>query len=665
MNELKTTEEGEYDELIRMFEYLCQDIKYHVHRLKTGSGSVPAFYHDADDDEDKEAYIISTLKNISKTLKEKYWALSEKIRQKVADLKEAAAGVYQAQKIKTQLKSLRQQLSDSVQDLKRKVQGFFDKGQYASLGEHAIEIFGKIVELRDRLNAFVEGMKDVAVDKLKEMQEFAKQLRKQINVKVKEFIRDSNDPQTALYHASDKEDNGAYVIATLKDISRTLKAKFLVLVERLKQKFAELKQVGREHAEKVKEQIQILKGKVADAREDLKKKVQEVFKPAQYACLGEHAFEILAKLNNLREKLQKFLENSRQVTGEELDTLRELIKETRQEIKKRVQELLGASSDTTALYHATDDTEEEDDNDVYVIAILKDISRTLKEKFLILVEHLKQKYAELKEDGGQHDEKIKGQIEVLKEKVADAREGLVQKVQELDQLGQPGQYASFGEHAMEVFAKPYNLREKLSKFLENVKQVTGEKLEKLRELIKQTRQEIKKSTALYRASDVDEDAETYIIDTLKDISKSLKKKFLVLGEKIAQKVQEIKEAAGQRVEVLKRQLQELKGQLGEAAGAMKKKILEMVQPGKLAQYGGVFDNTHSAISEKLTTLRNRLRSFLKNVQKLAGEKWIKMQETIRELRDEIKQSIRRLLHGKSEMESTVAPDSAPTVPLQY
>ncbi|CAN7996430.1 unnamed protein product, partial [Ixodes hexagonus] len=591
-------------------------------------------------DKDVDVTVVDSLKDISKTLKEKFILLGDKIREKVDELKQAAGD--HAQKVKAQLKNLKMQLKESVQALKKKIQGFFKNGQYASWGDHAIQVFGKMVELRDRLTRFAEGLKNITVNNLKKMQEGAKQLRKEIKMKVQELLHGSSDYQTALYHASDddnddEEENKAYVIETLKDISKTLKEKWLVLVERLKQKFAELKQVGREQAGKVKEQIQVLKKNVANARDDLKKKVQEVFKPAQYASFGEHAMEIFGKLLNLREKLNKFLESVTTVTGEKLDKLRDLIKETRQAIKERVQELLGLRSDTPALYHASDDDEEEEDNDVYVIATLKDISKSLKEKFLILVDHLKQKFAEMKEVGGQHAEKIKAQIQVLKEKVADAREGLVQKVQE---LLKPGQYASFGEHAMEVFAKLGKLREKLTYFLEQVKNVANEKLDKIQELIGSRSDE----TALYQASDAEEDHEAYIIDTLRDISKTLKEKFQVLGQRIRQKVEELKEAAGQRVAVLKKQLQELTGQLGEAAGAMKKKVQEIVQPGQLAQYG-YFDDVSSAVSEKLVTLRNKLQRFLRNVQQLAGEKLAKMQEAIRELRNEIKRIIQTLLRG--------------------
>ncbi|KAG0445596.1 hypothetical protein HPB47_013581 [Ixodes persulcatus] len=473
---------------------------------------------DAPSDNDTQVTVIDTLRDISKTLKEKFIILGDKIKEKMIQLKQAVGD--QTQKIKSQLNDLKHQLKDSVQALRQKVQGFFDKGQYASFGEHAIEVFGKIVEIRDKLNEFMKGVKDVTADKLRQMQELAKQLRQQIKMKVQELLHGSSNSQTAVYYAiddDDVEDSEAYVIATLKDISKSLKEKFLLLVEHLKEKFAALKKVGGEHAEKIKGELQTLMEQVADAREAMKQKVQELLKPAQYASFGEHAMEIFAKLGNLREKLNKFLKDVKKVTGEKVDKLRELIKETRQEIKKRIQELMGSSNATTALY---------------------------------------------------------------------------------------------------------------------------------------------------QASDADEDREAYIVDTLKDISKTLKEKFLVLGERISQKIQDIKEAVGLRATVLKKQLKELKGQLGEAAGAMKKKVLEIFRPGQSAQYG-LSDDMFSEVSQNLASLQKKLQSFLEKVQKLAGEKWVKMQETIRELRNEIKKSIRKLLHGKIEEESTFAPEPMTAMPVQY
>uniref|UniRef100_A0A4D5RW80 Putative paramyosin n=1 Tax=Ixodes scapularis TaxID=6945 RepID=A0A4D5RW80_IXOSC len=229
---------------------------------------------DASSDNDTQVTVIDTLRDISKTLKEKFIILGDKIKEKMNQLKQAAGD--QAQKIKSQLNDLKQQLKDSVQALKKKVQGFFDKGQYASFGEHAIEVFGKIVEIRDKLNEFIKGVKDVTGDKLRQMQELAKQLRQQIKMKVQELLHGSSDSQTAVYYANDDDDvddSEAYVIATLKDISKSLKEKFLIIVEHLKEKFAELKKAGGEHAEKIKAELQALMEQMAEAREAMKQKV--------------------------------------------------------------------------------------------------------------------------------------------------------------------------------------------------------------------------------------------------------------------------------------------------------------------------------------------------------------------------------------------------------
>ncbi|KAG0412045.1 hypothetical protein HPB47_010813 [Ixodes persulcatus] len=357
--------------------------------------------------------------------------------------------------------------------------------------------------------------------------------------------------------ASSEKDAQVTVIDTLRDISKTLKEKFILLGDKIKEKMNQLKQAAGDQAQKIKSQLNDLRTQLKDSLQALKKKVQGFFDKGQYASFGEHAIEVFGKIVEIRDKLNEFIKGVKDVTGDKLRQMQELAKQLRQQIKMKVQELLHGSSDSqTAVYSVIDDDDVED-SEAYVIATLKDISKSLKEKFLLLVEHLKGKFAELKKAG-----------------------------------------------------------------------------------------------------------KAYIIDTLKDISKALKEKFLVLGERIAQKVQEIKEALGQRAEVLKKQLQELKGQLSEASYALKKKVLEMIRPEQPAQYG-MFDGISSAVSENLATLRTRLEKFLNKVQKLAGEKWVKMQETIRDLRNEIKQNIRKLLQGKAEVESTGAPEQTSAVPLEY
>uniref|UniRef100_A0A4D5S3R1 Putative paramyosin n=1 Tax=Ixodes scapularis TaxID=6945 RepID=A0A4D5S3R1_IXOSC len=498
--------------------------------------------------------------------------------------------------------------------------------------------------------------------------------RRQVNEGVTGFDFDQANLTTIkpFQDVSSDNDTQVTVIDTLRDISKTLKEKFIILGDKIKEKMNQLKQVAGDQAQKIKSQLNDLKQQLKDSVQALRKKVQGFFDKGQYASFGEDAIVVFGKLFDIRARLNEFIKGVKDVTGDKLRQMQELAKQLRQEIKMKVQELLHGSSDSQAAVYYVMDDDDVDDSEAYVIATLKDISKSLKEKFLLLVEHLKEKFAELKKAGGEHAEKIKGELQALMEQMAEAREAMKQKVQE---LFKPAQYASFGEHAVEIFAKLVNLREKLNKFLKDVKKVTGEKVDKLRELIKETREEIKKriqelmgssngASALYQAIDADEDKEAYIVDTLKDISKALKEKFLVLGIRIAQKIQDLKEAVGLRATVLKKQFQELKGQLGEAAGAMKKKVLEMVRPGQSAQYG-LSDDMFSEVSQNLAALRKKLQSFLEKVQKLAGEKWVKMQETIRELRNEIKQSIRKLLQGKIEVESTFAPEPMTAVPVQY
>lgn len=492
---------------------------------------------------------------------------------------------------------MKQQLKDSTQALKEKMQDLFRKSQHASLCEHASNFREKIVEIRGRLNEFMKAVKDITGDKLRQMQERAKKLRKQIKIKIQELFHGSRDSQEALYHLSDddnNEDNEAYVIATLKDISKTMKERFLIIVEQLKQKFAKLKQVGLKDTEEIKMQIHNLKKTLADSVGAIKQKVGELLNPAQYASLGKHVMKIIAKMANLRETLNKLKEEVKRVSGEKLARLKEIIRETRQKIREHIQELIyGSSYSHMALYHESDDDNEDKDGEVYFIETLEDISKTLKDKFLILVVRLKQIFAELQQVGGKHTEKIKAQIQNLKEKVADVREEIKPKIQA---LVKPTQYASFKGHTMETFRKLLKIQEQLFKFLADVQEVTADKAEALEKLIKRTLQETRENvkeligcrrdkTALYQASDGDKYVEAYLVDTLKTILKTLKETFLVLGAQIADKVNEIKEAVGERATVLKTQHEDLKGQLGEAAGDLKKEVLEIVRPEKLAPYG--------------------------------------------------------------------------------
>lgn len=549
----------------------------------------------ASDYKSTEVTVIGTLKDISEILKNKFIAIGDKIKDNLHELNQAYGD--QAENIKVELKRLKRQLKDSTQALKEKMQDLFRKSQHASLCEHASNFREKIVEIRGRLNEFMKAVKDITGDKLRQMQERAKKLRKQIKIKIQELFHGSRDSQEALYHLSDddnNEDNEAYVIATLKDISKTMKERFLIIVEQLKQKFAKLKQVGLKDTEEIKMQIHNLKKTLADSVGAIKQKVGELLNPAQYASLGKHVMKIFAKMANLRETLNKLKEEVKRVSGEKLARLKKIIRETRQKIREHIQELIyGSSYSHMALYHESDDDNEDKDGEVYFIETLEDISKTLKDKFLILVVRLKQIFAELQQVGGKHTEKIKAQIQNLKEKAADVREEIKPKIQA---LVKPTQYASFKGHTMETFRKLLKIQEQLFKFLADVQEVTADKAEALEKLIKRTLQETRENvkeligcrrdkTALYQASDGDKYVEAYLVDTLKTILKTLKETFLVLGAQIADKVNEIKEAVGERATVLKTQHEDLKGQLGEAAGDLKKEVLEIVRPEKLAPYG--------------------------------------------------------------------------------
>lgn len=98
-----------------------------------------------------------------------------------------------------------------------------------------------------------------------------------------------------------------YVIAILQEIAKTLKHKFVIIVKHLKHIFAELKQVGGGHAEKINAQIQTLKENVADVRADIERKVKVLIKPTQYASFKVQGIGPFAKLRKIQEKLFKFL----------------------------------------------------------------------------------------------------------------------------------------------------------------------------------------------------------------------------------------------------------------------------------------------------------------------------------------------------------------------
>ncbi|CAN8021053.1 unnamed protein product [Ixodes persulcatus] len=604
------------------------------------------------DEEDHEEYIIDTLKDISKTLREKFLLLAEKIKEKMTALRQAAGA--RASLLKEQLSDLKHQLEVSTGILKQKVQDLFDKGQYATMGDNALETFAKLYELRGRLNKFVHGMKDMTGEKLEKLAELVRELRHKIEKKVQELMYGSSGTDVALYYGSDEIDDEAYVIQTLRDISRTLKEKFLLLGEHMKQKLAELKEIGGRHAEVIKEQLKELKGKLAIAREELKQKVQKLFDRAQYASFGENAVIIISKIFDMRARLNDFIEAIKNVTGEKLQALKGIIKELRLKIKEKVRELLhGSAKPQTALYSSN-----ENDAEAYIIGTLRDIAKTLKKKFLVLVQTVKDKLSELMRSVGKHAKVIKEQLQKIFNQLNEARKELQQKLAELFTPS-----PSMKKHAEEIFAKLKKLRAKFAVFVKEVKNITVEKAQKLMKMIVELRDEIKqeisqllKSThsyALYQASDDDEDKEAYIIDTLKSISATLKEKFLTLGENIRQKLIELKGASGEQAKAIKKQLTNLRNQLSESVQALKRKVADIFNTAHYTSFG----SNALEVFAKLFDLREKLSNFIKVMKTVTGEKLEKLQVLIKELREDIKKKVQELLHGSSESPSALYQES--------
>ncbi|KAM7315856.1 hypothetical protein ISCGN_005639 [Ixodes scapularis] len=333
------------------------------------------------DEEDHEEYIIDTLKDISKTLREKFLLLAEKIKEKINELRQAAGG--RASLLKEQLSDLKHQLEESTSILKRKVQDLFDKGQYATMGDNALETFAKFYELRGRLNKFVHGMKDMTGEKLEKLAELVRELRHKIEKKVQELMYGSSGTDVALYHGSDEiddeayviqtlreisrtlkekflllgsdntpalylaiediEDNEAYIIDTLKDISKTLKEKFMVLGEKIGLKMDEMRQAAGLRAAILKKQLQELKGQLIEARDAVKLKLWEIIRPglsAQYSLISDISSRVFDKLSSLRDNLQNFLNKLQATAGGGWTKMQDKISDLRKQIKENIQNML-------------------------------------------------------------------------------------------------------------------------------------------------------------------------------------------------------------------------------------------------------------------------------------------------------------------------------------
>nr|XP_037291361.1 uncharacterized protein LOC119187283 isoform X1 [Rhipicephalus microplus]XP_037291367.1 uncharacterized protein LOC119187283 isoform X2 [Rhipicephalus microplus] len=451
-------------------------------------------------------------------------------------------------------------------------------------------------------------------------------------------------------HKRQASDDEAYIVDTLKDIGRTLKDQFLVIGSQIQNKTQELKETTGFHAQQIKEQLKVLFEQLKIARDALSKKLLELFVPARYSNSNVNVLQILSSLTSLRERLQKFLTEVQSATGEKWEKLKGLIQELRSEIRKKVQELLHGST-ALATYSALD-TWNDDDYEAYIVDTLKEIGRTLKDQFLVIGSQIQNKTQELKETAGFHAQQIKEQLRVLSEQLKIARDALSKK---LSELFVPARYSDTNVNIFQILSSLTSLRERLQKFLTEVQSATGEKWEKLKGLIQELRSEIRQKVqellhgstapATYTALDTrdDDDYEAYIVDTLKDIGRTLKDQFLVIGGQIQNKTQELKKAAGFHAQQIKEQLRVLSEQLRIAREALSKKLSELFVP---ATYSDSNVNAFQILSY-LTGLRERLQKFLTDVQSATGEKWEKLKGIIQSLRSEIREKVKELLNRKA------------------
>ncbi|EEC06613.1 paramyosin, putative, partial [Ixodes scapularis] len=639
VKEVKNITVEKAQKLMKMIVELRDEIKQEISQLLNYTHSY-ALYQASDDDEDKEAYIIDTLKSISATLKEKFLTLGENIRQKLIELKGASGE--QAKAIKEQLTNFKNQLSESLQALKRKVADMFNSAHYTSFGSNALEVFAKLFDLREKLSNFIKGMKTVTGEKLEKLQVLIKELREDIKKKVQELLHGSSETPSALYQESDDvEDDEAYIIDTLKGISVALKERFATLVEKIRQKLLELKGAAGEQAKAIKEQLENFKNQLRESRQALQQEVAAIFEKSRYASFGSNATEVVAKLLEIREKLNSFIEAIRTVTCEKLEEkLKGLIRELRQEIKEKVQELLRGSSEVQNSLYQVSDVDE--DNENYIMKKLKDISQSLKARFIVLIDKIKEIVAQLKTTTGEHVQVLQTRLQVLRMQLGEARRELMKKVKE---FLTPAQYFDYGGKTNEFAEKLLAFRWKLEYLMNELKTDHGENYGEVKDLIDVS------ASALYQANldDDQNDKRAYVINTLKDIAKSLKEKFLNIGEKIRQKLAELKTAAGAQVVRIKEQLKELAEQMFKAREELREKLKELVRP-KQTQYAYVNDHG-SDIFSKITHIKEKLASFLKRMKDLTGETLAKLRTEVGELREAIQQQISQLLRGSDNTPS--------------
>ncbi|XP_049270223.1 uncharacterized protein LOC119388026 [Rhipicephalus sanguineus] len=661
LTEVQSATGEKWEKLKGLIQELRSEIRLKVQELLHGS-SAPAAYTaiDTSADDDYEAYIVDTLKDIGRTLKDQFLVIGSQIQNKTQELKEIA-GVH-AQEIKEQLNVLAEKLNIARDALAKKLFELFFPATYSDSNANVFQILSSLSGLRERLQKFLTEVQSATGEKWEKLKGLIQELRSEIRLKVQELLHGSSAPAayTAIDTSAD-DDYEAYIVDTLKDIGRTLKDQFLVIGSQIQNKTQELKETAGVHAQQIKEQLKVLGEQLKIARDALAKKLFELFVPATYSDSNVNVFQILSSLSSLRERLQKFLTEVQSATGEKWEKLKGLIQELRSEIRLKVQELLHGSS-APAAYTAID-TSADDDYEAYIVDTLKDIRRTLKDQFLVIGNQIQNKTQELKETAGVHAQQIKEQLNVLAEKLNIARDALAKK---LFELFFPATYSDSNANVFQILSSLSGLRERLQKFLTEVQSATGEKWEKLKGLIQELRSEIRlkvqellhgsSAPAAYTAIDTsaDDDYEAYIVDTLKDIGRTLKDQFLVIGSQIQNKTQELKETAGVHAQQIKEQLKVLGEQLKIARDALAKKLFELFVP---ATYSDSNVNVFQILSS-LSSLRERLQKFLTEVQSATGEKWEKLKGLIQELRSEIRLKVQELLHGSSAPAAYTAIDTS-------
>ncbi|XP_050045079.2 uncharacterized protein [Dermacentor andersoni] len=594
---------------------------------------------------DDEAYIVDTLKDIGRTLKDQFLVIGSQIQNKTQELKEAVGN--HAQQVKEQLKALGEQLKKSRDALAKKLFELFSPAKYTDSNGNIFQIIASLTNLRAKLENFLKEVHLTTGEKWEKLKALIHELRSEIRQKVQELLHGSSAP--APYTALDEfgyDDDEAYIVDTLKDIGRTLKDQFLVIGSQIQNKTQELKEAVGNHAQQVKEQLNALGEQLKKSRDALAKKLFELFSPAKYTDSNGNIFQIIASLTNLRAKLENFLKEVHLTTGEKWEKLKALIHELRSEIRQKVQELLHGSS-APATYTALDEFGYDDD-EAYIVDTLKDIGRTLKDQFLVIGSQIQNKTQELKEAVGNHAQQVKEQLKALGEQLKKSRDALAKK---LFELFSPAKYTDSNGNIFQIIASLANIRGRLENFLKEVHLATGEKWEKLKALIHELRSEIRQKVqellhgssapATYTALDEFgyDDDEAYIVDTLKDIGRTLKDQFLVIGSQIQNKTQELKEAVGNHAQQVKEQLKALGEQLKKSRDALAKKLFELFSPAKYTDSNG---NIFQIIAS-LANIRARLENLIKEIPSATGQKWETLKALIQELRREIREKIQELL----------------------